>query len=344
MNPHMIPPVLQDLRALAELGSQGVELDFERLHLSGTSPFADALASRMSFGNMGAETYVLYTNGRKQRALGVVQARHRKNRPEADITFIAPSLEQDPEAVTTWYRLLSEATNGLGELGCQRIYAAVPAGNSVEEVFRQAGFVAYTREQVYILDNPGVSAFLAAHPARASGTTTLRRMRKRDGWNVLRVYVAVTPRNVQYAEGMFTTEGTQTNLEDWWENANGTSYVLETNNTLTGIVRVTRGRLASWVRLHLAPPAAGRADDLVAAAIALVSKTRVRPIYVAVRDYEGGIRGALEAAGFVRKLERSHMVKHTTVRVREAVPWLAPVLETTKIPAVHTRVNVTGDR
>ncbi len=339
----MIPPVLQDLRALAELGSQGVELDFERLHLSGTSPFADALASRMSFGSMGAETYVLYANGRKQRALGVVQARHRKNRPEADITFIAPALAQDPVVVATWYRLLSEATNGLGELGCQRIYATVPAGNSVEEVFRQAGFTVYTREQVYILDAQGVSAFLAGHPARVGGTATLRRMRKRDGWNVLRLYAAVTPRNVQYAEGMFTTEGAA-NLDDWWENANGTSYVLETNNALTGIVRVARGRLASWVRLHRASQAAGFADEMVAAAIALVSKTRVRPIYVGVRDYEGGICGALEAVGFVRQSERSHMVKYTTVRVREPVPWLAPVLETTKIPAVHTRVNVRGDR
>ncbi|MBI4674232.1 MAG: hypothetical protein HY741_21520 [Chloroflexi bacterium] len=340
----MIPPVLSDLRALAELGSQGVELDFERLRLFGVSPLTDALASHMSFGNMGAETFVLYANGRKQRALGVIQARTRKNRPEADLTFIAPSLDQDPDAVTTWYRLLAEATKGLGELGCQRIYATVPAGNSVEEVFRQAGFSVFTRDQVYLLDVPAVNAFQSAQPAYKSDSTTLRRMRKRDAWNILRLYTAITPRNVQYAEAILVTEGATGKLEDWWENANGTSYVLEHNNTLTGVIRVTRGRLAAWVRLHLAPQAGAFADEVVAAAIGLVSKTRVRPIYVAVRDYEGGIRGALQAAGFAQHTERSHMVKHTTVRVREAVPWLAPVLETSKIPAVHTRVNVTGDR
>ena len=87
----MIPPVLNDLRALAELEAHGVDMDLERIRLSSSSPLTDALASRVSFGNMGAETFVLYTNGRKQRALGVVQARSRKNRPEADITFIAPS-------------------------------------------------------------------------------------------------------------------------------------------------------------------------------------------------------------------------------------------------------------
>ena len=125
----MIPPVIQDLRALAELAAHGVELDMERLRLSATSPLTDALASRVSFGSMGAETYVLYANGRKQHALGVVQARPRKNRPEADITFIAPALDHDADAVTTWYRLLAEATRGLGEMGVQRVYAQVPSGN-----------------------------------------------------------------------------------------------------------------------------------------------------------------------------------------------------------------------
>ncbi len=326
----MIPPVLHDLRALTELSGHGMELDLQRVRLfSSSSPLTDALASRMSFGNMGAETFVLYANGRKQRALGVIQARPRKNRPEADITFIAPSLDYDTDAVTTWYRLLAEATRGLGELGCQRIYAQVPTGNGAEEVFRQAGFSVFTHEDIYLLTTERIAE-------RQAMPLTLRRMRKRDGWNVLRLYTAITPRNVQQAEAMLTTDGTMGKVNDWWESTNGTSYVFERKNTLLGIVRVTRGRLASWVRLHLSPQAEAYADEMVAEAIALVSKTRARPIYVGVRDYEGGIRAALEAAGFEWQMERSHMVKHTTVRVREPIPWLAPVLESPKIPAIHT--------
>lgn len=326
-----MPPVLNDLRALAELAAHGMELDLERVRLAYTSPLTDALASRVSFGNMGAETFVLYANGRRQHALGVIQARLRKNRPEADITFIAPSLEHDPDAVTTWYRLLAEATNALGETGCQRIYAQVPAGNGAEEVFRQAGFNVFTREDVFVLPAAKVSARQGSLPP-----ATLRRMRKRDAWNVLRLYSAVTPRPVQNAEAMRTTEGALGKIEDWWENLNGVSYIFERNNILMGIVRVMRGRLASWVRLHLHPQGAPYADEMVAEMIALVSKTRARPIYVGVRDYEGSIRGALKAAGLEWQLERSHMVKHTTVRVREPVPWLGPVLEKTKIPVIHT--------
>jgi hypothetical protein len=327
----MFPPVLHDLRALAELASHGMDLEYERVHLSATSPLTDALASRVSFGNLGAETYVLYANGRKARALGVVQARSRKNRPEADITFIAPSLESDPDAVTTWYRLLAEATRGLGELGCHRIYAQIPSGNGAEEVFRQAGFSTFTHADVYLL-MPERAAALKTHPLGPG----LRRMRKRDAWNVLALYSAITPRNVQLSEAMITTEGALGKLEDWWETSVGTSYIFERDNQLVGLARIARGRLASWVRLHLHPDAQPLAEELVAEAVALVSKSRTRPIYVGVRDYESGIRPALENVGFEWQVERSHMVKHTTVRVRESVTWLTPVLDSPKIPAIHT--------
>lgn len=339
----MIPPMIHDLRALAELASHGVELELERARLSTASPLADALVSRMSFGSMGADTFVLYGDGRKQRALGVVQARQRKNRPEADLTFIAPSLDYDPEAVTTWYRLLSEATNSLGELGVQRIYAQLPAGGGAEEVFHQAGFSVFTREDIFLLRPEKAADHVKAHPARtdsAKESSTLRRMRKRDAWNVLRLYSILTPRNVQHAEAMRTTEGALGNLDDWWENLNGTSYIFERPvagvNSMTGVVRITRGRLGSWVRLHLHPDALGCADEMVAEMVALVSKTRARPIYAGVRDYEGGIRAALEAAGFEWLMERSHMVKHTTARVREPATWLKPVFETQHIPAIRS--------
>ena len=335
----MLPPVILDLRALAELAARGVELDFERLQLFGVSPLTDALASRVSFGNMGAETFVVYENERKQRALGVVQARPRKNRPEADITFIAPALYRNADAVTTWYRLLAEAARGLGALGCQRIYATVPYGNGAEQVFQQAGFATFTREQIFFLDASGVRALRAAQTSSES-VLAIRRLRKRDAWNVLRLYAVVTPRHVQNAEAMLTTEGASDKLEDWWEHLNGTSYIIEASGALIGLARITRGRLATWVRFHLAPQAGAYAADTVAQTMALISKTRTRPIYVAVRDYEGGIRAALEAAGLALQLERSNMVKHTTVRVREPLPWLAPVLETSKTPAIHRTQRV----
>lgn len=329
----MIPPVLLNLRTLAELASHGMELDFERLHLSGVSPITDALAARVPFGNLGAETFVIHENGPKQRARGVIQARVRKNRPEADITFIAPALPYDADAVTIWYRLLAGATRGLGGLGCQRLYAAVPAENGAEEVFRQAGFVSFTREQIFFLAAPNARA--AAHTNGIASGLTMRRMRKRDAWNVWRLYTAITPRPVQSAEARLTSDDAP-KLDDWWENLGGTNYLLERDETLLGLVRISRGRLATWVRFHLTPQTAAVLDQIVQETIALIAQTRTRPIYVAVRDYEGGLAAALAAVGFTPRLERSHMVKHTTVRVRETATWMKPVLETSKIPVIHT--------
>lgn len=325
------PPVLTDLRAVFELASQGVELDLARARLSPQSPLTEALASRLSFGGMGAETFVLYPDGRKQRALGMVQARLRKNHPEADITFIAPDLESEHDAVATWYRLLAEATNSLGESGIQRLYVQVSCGNGAEEVFRQAGFNVYARENVFLLP-----ADRAAANNVSGGVTTLRRQRKRDSWNLMRLYSALTPRQVQSAEGTVAGEGGPLKLDETWENVNSTGYILERQNALVGTVRMQKGRLASWLRLYLHPQAQAYADDLVREAVMLASKTRARPIYASVRHYEGGIRAALEAIGFEWQFERCLMVKHTTVRVKEAIPWLAPVLETTRLPAIQT--------
>lgn len=318
----LVSPVINDLRAIYELVPQGLELDLERARLSPHSPLAEAVASRLSFGGLGAETFVLYANSRKQRALGMVQARLRKNRPEADITFIAPTLESDPDAVATWYRLLAEVVNGLGELGCQRIYARIPGANGSEEVFRQAGFSIFAWEDIYVLP-----ADMVAAKRGEAHKPLLRRQRKRDSWNILRLYSALTPRPVQQAEGMLSPEDTLGKLGDWWEPPSGSGYVYVQDGELLGVVRILRGRLASWMHLYLHPQTSAEADALVGEAIALASKTRPRTMYCSVRDYEGGIRAALEGAGFTSELRRALMVKHTTVRVKEAVPWLAPVME-----------------
>src|SRR4029453_19213921 len=118
----------------------------------------------------------------------------------------------------------------LGEIGVQRIYTQVPAGNGAEEVFRQAGFSLFTREDIYYLSAESIAGRKASN---LQGS--LRRMRKRDSWNVLRLYSAITPRNVQHAEAMRTTEGALGELQDWWENLHGTSYIFERNNRLIGV-------------------------------------------------------------------------------------------------------------
>jgi hypothetical protein len=334
MNPMADPFSLNDLRAIRDLGPQGIEFDFERARLWPHTPFGAALAARLPFNDIGASTIVLYQNQGKHKPLGLIQSHLRKNRPEADITFISPALSADPDAVTIWYRLLAEATNELCERGCQRFYVQVSGDDGTEEVFRQAGFSVYAHEDVYCLSVDRIGSFPSMRGARE-----LRRQRKRDAWNVLRLYTVVTPRPVQMAEGMMNAEGTLGKLGDWWEQASGTGYVLDgADSSLLGAVRITRGRAATWLRIYLHPEAQAHAGELVCGALGLARTARMRPVYCGVRDYEGGIRSPLENAGFELSLRRSLMVKHTTVRVREPTVWAVPALET-PAPLVRTRVH-----
>ncbi len=327
---------LQDLRSVRDLQPQGVELDYERAKLWPHSALSAALAEKLPFNEIGAATIVLYPNHSKHHPLGFIQARMRRRRPEADISYIAPSLDAHPDSVTIWYRLLAEITNALCEKGCQRIYVQMPSDLDAEQVFRQAGFVAYAHEDVYLLSPQQLQAF-----SRPTGPRMLRRQRSRDSWNLLRLYNAATPRPVQQAEGMLSTEGKLGKLGDWWEQASGTGYVLDSHadGGLVGAVRITRGSAASWMRLYLHPEAqSSQAGELVCGALSLVNTGHARPIYCSVRDYEGGIRAWLEGAKFQYQFNRTLLVKHATVRVKEPALWAVPVLEK-PAPMIHTRTH-----
>ena len=116
--------------------------------------------------------------------------------------------------------------------GGQRVFAQIPPGNGMEEVFRQAGFNAYAREDIFCLcDWPPVLA----------KTNLLRRQRARDGWNLLRLYTELTPRPVQLAEGMLSPEGQGGKMGDWWDQSRGAGYILEMDGELAGAARIRRG-------------------------------------------------------------------------------------------------------
>ncbi len=328
------PLGLNDLRAIGELQPVGIEMDFERARLWPHSALSAALAERLPFNEIGASTIILYSTQGRRHPIGLVQTRMRHGRPEADISFISPALDARQDAVTVWYRLLAEATNQLCEQGCQRIYAQVKSDNGAEEVFRQSGFSTFTREDIYLLRPERIMEF-----ANQPSTRMLRRQRKRDAWSLLRLYNAATPRPVQQAEGMVSSEGQLGKLGDWWEQALGTGYVLEApGDSIAGAARITRGRAASWLRIYLHPEAQGAAGEMVCGALGLVRSRHPRPVYCPVRDYEGGVRGYLELAGFDLVYKRSLLVKHTTVRVKEPAPWAVPVLEK-PAPMVHTRTH-----
>ena len=302
-----------------------MQLDLERAVLWPHTPLHAALAPRLPFSTVSAETIVLYSSSAgRSRAVGFLQARERRGRPEADIVFIAPALDADDDAVSIWYRLLAECAQQIGARGGQRLFAQVSGGNGVEEVFRQAGFSSYAREDVYRL---------TGWPQNLSKSNLLRHQRARDGWTLLRLYAQFTPRPVQIAEGMLSAEGQGDKMGDWWDQSSGSGYILEAESEVVGAVRVRRGSAAYWLRFWLHPQAQEQGEILVRGAQSLLWAAPPRPIYCGVRDYESGLRNDLEATGFKYLLTRSLLVKHTTVRAKEPLIKLIPALEKRPEPA-----------
>jgi hypothetical protein len=290
-----------------------------------------ALAGSLPLIPIGAETLVLYPSAtRRVRAIGFVQLRARRGRPEADVVYLAPALDADEDAVAIWYRLLAECAHEIGARGGQRVFAQIPPVDGVEEVFRQAGFNAYAREEIFCLRD---------FPAALTKSDLLRRQRARDGWDLLRLYTELTPRPVQLAEGMLSPEGQGGKLGDWWDQSRGAGYILEKDGELAGAARVRRGRAAYWLRLGLHPQARAHADELLRGALALLWAAPHQPIYCSVREYESGIAHALQAAGFQHHQTRSLMVKHTTARAREPFLKLIPALEQQPKPVASIQVD-----
>jgi len=313
---------LDDLIAVQRLQTYGIQLDLERAALWPHTPLQAALYSHLPMTTLGADTIVLYSND--ARAIGFLQARGRLGRPEADIVFLSPSLDQDADAVSIWYRLLAECAHAIGSKGGQRLFAQVPFGNGIEEVFRQAGFAAYAHEDIYRLDE---------WQQGLSKTNQLRHQRARDGWNLLRLYTELTPRPVQIAEGMLSPEGQGGKMGDWWDQSRSAGFILEIDGELAGAVRVRRGRAAYWLRFGLHPQAQDHSDALLRGALSLLWAAPHRPIYCSVRDYESGMPSALERAGFKPAQTRSLLVKHTTARAKEPFLKFAPALEKRPEPA-----------
>jgi hypothetical protein len=90
---------------------------------------------------------------------------------------------------------------------------------------------------------------------------------------------------------------------------------------------VCSGSRGHWLRLLVHPDARDVAGDLVAYALSVVDANPGHPVYCNVRQYEGGIRAALEAAGFEPHTTRTLTVKHTLAWSKSAVPEFAQALK-----------------
>nr|MBC7244558.1 hypothetical protein [Chloroflexota bacterium] len=325
----MITPFgLRHIRLVQQLQSDCAILDLKRAFLDEpVTPLRAALREYFLKSHQGTFTYVLQTLDREKRLRGFAQAKTHKSGLAWNLVCMAPALDnqtmparlQAEEAATIWYRLLLHLCIAAGERRVQRLFAWLPVDSPAEEVFRQAGFVAYCHEHLFRHSSAGMKT--------GKVSTRITPLRPSDRFDVQKLYHRITPRMVLQAEEL-NNQQSNSSLCLTYVLDSEQGYVLHgQNGEGEGYLHIASGPRGICLRLLTHPGASDCAAELLDHALAMLSPSLSQHLYCVVRGFEGNIQSVLEERGFALTNTYSLLVKHTTVRIKEPARKLVPVLE-----------------
>ncbi len=304
------------------LQRRGISLDLKRDLVQPHTPLWEAWLAFLTQQAMGHPTYVLYDPHDGE---AFVQVHYWPHQAAADVAFLAPALTENHRSSNAWSRLLDGACVEAAGRGIQRVFANLPKSGAEVDAFQQSGFTLYTGEDVY---------YLAEQPEGPVDETLpgLRLQRPEDWPDIQKLCVTITPQRVRQAEGGISVAiGSAKNCR---------RFVLpgKEGDELAAILELCVGRHGHWLRVLLHPDARDVAPALIRRGLAALKDHPGRPVYCNVRQYESGVRAALEDAGFEPHAARALMVRHTMAWVRvstqqETVPTLKGSAE--PVPPVY---------
>lgn len=208
-----------------------------------------------------------------------------------------------------WLPLLDQAVVEAGQRGIHSLVAEVDEVSDELPVLRRAGFVVYTRQDVWVLANGEAASVQASEE-----TNILRPRQAEDDWDIQLLYANTVPRLVQLVEPMPP-------LHD------GAGWVLHEENELAAFVHVHVGPVATWMRLFIHPSAEAQADQIITAVVRQTPAAGTRPIYCCVRRYQSWVQTALERSGFTQWGSQAVMVKHIVQKATRPLSDLSAALE-----------------
>jgi hypothetical protein len=309
----MIRPFhLRYLPLIYRLGEQGVSLHTELALTSHPHLLRKALISMIGVGKY--PTYVW--KDADGHAVGIVQL-HLEDSSHAHIVHAAimDGAVSVDRAEALWLPLLEQLTGETGRFGVQSLVAEVNEDSPALPILRRAGFAVYTRQDVWILDQP---------PHRTL-PGYLQRRDPVDDWDIQLLYVNTVPRLVQLVEPTAPEEGS--------------GYVLRDGDELVAFVHVQEGPVGTWLRFFVHPHHQTGSTDLIEAALHSLQPSPENPVYCCVRRYQSWLQSGLEKVGFKHWSSQAVMVKHTVQRTRAVTPDLASLLEAKGVsgsaPVIH---------
>ena len=312
---------LRDLALIRRLGERGVSLHAVSALVENFHPLRGALISMIVGGEF--PTFV-WKPDNGERA-GFVQLRISPNGPQAHVLYISPRCEpaangnpadlsplQNPDCAL-WLSLLDGAVGEVGQRGIHHVIAETDESGPELLVLRRAGFVVYTRQDIW-----GVQSSNYRPPGVAA--RKLQRRQVEDDWDIQLLYANTVPRLVQLVEPVPPL-------------SEGENYVLRMGDELAAFVTLRHGDVATWLRFFIHPDAESEADEIVAAALEVAFEREPARIYGCVRRYESWLPGALSRSGFAVCASQAVMVRHTVHYLPKVMPEAVVALEGQRIPA-----------
>lgn len=250
----------------------------------------------------------------------------RAERPEAELLWLAPSLDAPNGHPAIWNKLLSHLAHEAGSQGIERIYADVPGQPLLVNTFAAVGFQPFCRQTIWRCFDPGAVMVMV----EADVSSAVHPRTNADDWDLLRLYVATVPEPVQSAEGAIgAPEGVAPIVENLRPDL-GVTFVVRTAHELVGAFQLLRGAHGTWLQIWIdtLQPDPRNVRTLFSHALTIVTNQQwPTPLYFAASDFQGGLDGLLDELGFAPFRDRVRMVKHVIKWVRESVSNSIPVVE-----------------
>lgn len=321
-HPYSIRPVhWADLPAMRHLRGETARLDMPEGIIRGLRPVRTALRGIIPrLGNVW--TYVLIKEGEPH---AFAQAQPRRDSHTWDVVYLAYGRKDrigSAEARDAmWSALLDAITRTAGRRRATRLFARVPDNADAMIALRDAGYITYGREMLYVMPYHKTVRNGGEEPA-------LRRQQGGETWAIHQLYTLTTPKAMQFAEARTSS---------YWDlprrSAPRAAYWIGEAHEVTAYARTLSGEHTHLIDVLFRPETRERLPAFIESVLAALQAGEGDLVYVRTLGHQAELGGILESLGFSVLIRQSLLVKYTTISVREAAPAFAPVPVLRKVVA-----------
>lgn len=307
----------RDVLLLRRLKPQGVAFDLRRHLLQDTSPMRDALLGYLTAHHAGRITCVFQAPEEHDGLSGFVQVSAGAKGSEWHLAYLAPNLDYDLNAGSTWCRILGHLILLGAEHGVERICVRSAEDAEAEDLFRRTGFTVVSREEVFALDH---------EPKPAPQPRELRRATPQDQWALNELYRQVVPTVIQQAVGC-NPQWTAPHRRVIGPRDTTEQYVWADKGRLLACLCLTKTAQGSWLDVLTRPEQRGELLPHLHYVLTRAAPSAQAPVYCPVPDYAVGLSWLLRTLGFESYTRQVLLVAHTVTRVSARRRLIVPGLE-----------------